>query len=32
MIVVLLRYETYQKVMRSADEAYTKSINDVGQT
>ena len=32
MIVVLRGYETYQKVMRSADEAYTKSINDVGQT
>ena len=32
MIVVLRGYETYQKVMRSADEAFTKSINDVGQT
>ncbi|MDX2502629.1 MAG: flagellar basal-body rod protein FlgF [Deltaproteobacteria bacterium] len=32
MIAVLRGYETYQKVMRSADEAYTKSINDVGQT
>jgi len=32
MIIVLRGYETYQKVMRSADEAYTKSINDVGQT
>ena len=32
MIVVLRGYETYQKVMRSADEAYTKSINEVGTT
>ena len=32
MIAVLRGYETYQKVIRSADEAYTKSINEVGKT
>lgn len=32
MIAVLRGYETYQKVIRSADEAYAKSINDVGKT
>lgn len=32
MIAVLRGYETYQKVIRSAHEAYTKSINQVGVT
>jgi flagellar basal-body rod protein FlgG len=32
MIAVLRGYETYQKVIRSAHEAYTKSINEVGKT
>jgi flagellar basal-body rod protein FlgG len=32
MIAVLRGYETYQKVIRSAHEAYTKSINEVGTT
>ena len=31
MIEVLRGYESYQKVIRSADEATAKSINDVGQ-
>ena len=30
MIAVLRGYETYQKVIRSADDAYARSINDVG--
>ena len=32
MIEVLRGYETYQKVIRTADEASAKSINEVGQT
>ncbi len=32
MIAVLRGYETYQKVIRNAHEAYTKSINQVGVT
>ena len=32
MIAVLRGYETYQKVIRSAHEAYAKSINEVGKT